>query len=560
MADVPLNERKAAKALAFFNRLRLPDVPGQPYLRDACGDWFKDILCAFVASEDPETRQRLVWEALCLVPKKNSKTTYGAAGLGLTCLYMCDTPNGSMLLIGPTHTISERGFSQAEGMIRADPKLQKIFKVQNHLKTITRVKTNTTLSVKTFDTSIVTGEIPLLTIVDELHELGKKAVAPSVMQQIRGGGITQQGGQVFFITTQSDKPPTGIWKTELKKARDIRDGVGGPNPIMLPILYEYPEALQKNQRFWRDPKNWPLVLPNIGRSIDRQKLENDYDNNGSDSKEAEQIWVSQHLNIQIGLGMHNDRWRGADYWERRGDRAITLDEILATSEVCVAGVDGGGLDDLFGLAVIGRHAETKRWQIWAHAWAQSDVLGEAEDGENEGIKSTVLTRRKGIVSKLHELIDLGQLTLCEHPTQDIEEIADTIKRIDDAGLLPAKLAIGLDPAGISALLDELEDRGIRPEQQEPVPQGYKLANAMWGLERKLKDGTAVHGGQELMAWSIENAKTEQRGNAVIITKQTSGKAKIDPLIAVFNAFQLMSRNPSAAPSGSYMDTQEVVVL
>lgn len=530
MVDVPLNKERAAKALAFFNRLRLPDVPGNPLLADACGDWFREILCAFLASEDPETKQRLVWELLCMVPKKNSKTTY-VAGLGLTALYMEEAPNRQMLLVAPSQNISERCFAQAQGMIRLDARLDAIFKVQDHLKCITRRKTGTKLDVKTFDTSIVTGEIPILTIVDEVHELGKKPKAQAVMQQIRGGGITMQGGQVLMITTQSDEPPAGIWKVELEKARKIRDGKGGRSPILLPVLFEFPLELQRNQDFWRDRRNWKHILPNLGRSIDPQRLADDYDNNGKVNKEAEQIWASQHLNIEIGVGLGGDGWSGAQHWASCGDNTLTgLDALLARSEVCTIGIDWGGADDLAALYVIGREATSKRWLGWGRAWA----------------RPTVFEQRKGIAGYLRAFEGVGDLVIAQTGEEQAALAAEICKQVADSGLLPEEAGIGLDSAGIALLLDALEERKIEQPLVQAVTQGWKLQTAISSVPLKLEDRRFVHGDQDLMAWAVGNAKQTLKGSNYVVTKEVSGAAKIDPLMALFNAAMLMFQNPEAS--------------
>jgi phage terminase large subunit-like protein len=246
------------------------------------------------------------------------------------------------------------------------------------------------------------------------------------------------------------------------------------------------------------------------------------------------------------------------------DPTLTLEELIRRSEVICAGIDGGGLEDLLGLGVIGREKNSARaslsaasaepdeaeapaqgrilvpagrWLHWGHAWAHPSVL----------------ERRKEIAPKLKDFAADGDLTIVERVGDDVIEVADFIEQIRDAGLFPEKGAIGVDQAGIGAIVDELAAREIDTTPEAGfvvgIPQGWKLMNAIKTVERKLAGGEFVHGGTRLMAWCVGNAKVEPRGNAILITKQASGFAKIDPLMALFDAAALMALNPQPGGIG-----------
>jgi phage terminase large subunit-like protein len=530
--ELPLDLVEAEKAVRIFDKLRLPDVPGQPLMLDAAGEWFRDIVRAAFGSLDKATGERLVSEIFTLVPKKNSKTTGGAA-IAITALLTNQRPHAEMLLVGPTQDVADLAFQQASGMIAADEEgyLQKRFHVREHLKVIEDRRNKASLKIKTFDMRVMTGAKPVVVIVDELHVMSAYSYASRVIGQIRGGLLPNPESLLIFITTQSDEPPAGVFKAELQYARGVRDGRIKEGVRLLPVLYEFPEDMQTDKaRPWRDPKNWPMVLPNLGRSITIDRLKADYLTAREKGEAEERRWASQHLNVEIGLALHNDRWRGADYWEAAADGELTLDALLERSEVVTIGIDGGGLDDLFGLAVIGRCKLTRDWLLWTHAWCHEDVL----------------ERRPEIVERLRDFQREGDLTICKTATEDLVAAADIVARIRDLALLPDKDGIGLDPAGVAMLVDEIVSRGISDDVLRGISQGYRLQPSIFAMERRLKDGTVRHGGSAMMAWCVGNARLEQRGNAVLITKQVAGKAKIDPLMAAFNAGQLMSLNPEPA--------------
>ena len=528
--DLPLDEEAAHRAVAIFNKLKLPDVAGNPRMKDAAGDWQRDIVAALLGSVTADG-YRQVRKLLCMVPKKNSKTT-GAGAIAVTAMLVDQAPHQTYYLFGPTQAIAQRGFDQASGMIAADPVLKARFAVKPHLKTIVDLVTESTLRVQTFDEKVATGVIPKGIVVDELHILGKVHYAERVLGQLWGGMVSKPDAFMLLITTQSDQPPAGVFKAELDLARGIRDGrVTGKAAVTLPVLYEFPEEVQTDpEQPWRDPALWPMVLPNLGRSVRLELLEGQYAEAVEKGDAELARWASQHLNIEIGMGLHSQRWRGADHWLAAAEPDLSLDELLDRCEVVVAGIDGGGLDDLVGLAVLGRERETQNWLAWARAWVMREVLD----------------LRKDIAPRLWDFEAEGTLTLCDTATQDVEEVAAICGQLLDSGLLPERSAIGLDPLGVGMLVDKLLGVGLAEEQLASIGQGFKLSSAVWSAERKLRDGTLRHDGTDMMAWCVSNAKAEQRGNAVYITKEAAGKAKIDPLVALFNGVKLMERNPEAA--------------
>ena len=150
----------------------------------------------------------------------------------------------------------------------------------------------------------------------------------------------------------------------------------------------------------------------------------------------------------------------------------------------------------------------------------------------------------------------GDLTIVERPGDDVQAVADILCEVRDAGLLPEKAGIGVDAAGIGDIVDELlkEERGFALEHIMGISQGWRLTGAIKTVERKVAGGELVHGGRRLMAWCVGNAKTVPMGNAIGITKQVSGSAKIDPLMALFDAASLMALNPTAAAGRSFWET------
>ncbi len=525
----PLFPEEAEAALDVFKSLKIVDAPGSPTFGEACEEWVFDFVKAIFGAYDHESAKRNIREFFLLISKKNSKSTI-AAGIMLTALIRNWRHSAELLILAPTIEIANNSYGPAADMVRADPDLTDLLHIQDNFRTITHRVTGAKLKVVAADTDTVGGKKAAFVLVDELWIFGKRNNADAMLREATGGLVSRPEGFVIYLSTQSDAPPAGVFKAKLDYFRDVRDGKIADRKS-LGVIYEFPKAMIEAESYL-DPQNFYITNPNLGRSVSAEWIEEELVKEVAKDSETRNTFLAKHLNVEIGMNLRSNRWAGADFWADKADDTLDLESVLDRSEVVVVGIDGGGLDDLFGLTVLGRERGSRDWLSWSHAWCHKGVL----------------ERRKSIASKLNDFKRDGLLTIVDDELKDISEIVEIISDIKARGLLAS---VAVDPAGLGEMIEALAEIEVTQEAGNLVgaPQGYAMMNAIKTAERKLANGTLKHAPSALMDWCVSNLKIEPTATAIRATKQNAGDAKIDPVMALFDAVTVMSRNPEAPGAG-----------
>ena len=524
----PLYQEPAEMALRIFKQLRLVDVPGEPMMGEVTREWVYEFVAAIFGAYEPTSGVRLIQEFFLLISKKNMKSTL-AAGVMLTALILNWRREAEFFIIAPTVEVANNSFKPAKAMIRADEELSDLFQVQDHTRTITHRTTGATLKILAAESDTVAGIKGTGVLIEEVWLFGKRAKAADMFTEAKGGLASRPEGFVIYLSTMSDEAPAGVFADLLKRAREVRDGKRVDNRL-LPVLYEFPKEMLDSGTY-RLPENFYITNPNMGSSVSEAYLMGEFETAKADGEIALRRFMAKHLNVQIALSLTADYWAGAEFWEDSGKNPeINLDWMLEHCEVIDIGVDGGGLDDLLGISAVGRLKDNPRmWAAWFHAWAHPSVL----------------ERRKEIAPVLLDFAKQGDLTIVHRIGDDSDEVAGLAARVYQSGLLDK---CGLDPHGVGAILDAMLEYGVPEDAVVGVSQGWKLGAAIKTAERKLAEGCFIHSGSAMMNWVVGNARVEPRANGILITKQASGSAKIDPLMAMFDAVSLLSLNPVAKGS------------
>ncbi|NKI99598.1 terminase large subunit [Novosphingobium sp. SG707] len=546
----PIFPDQAAEALGVFKSLQMTDLPMKrngkyPTMGEVCEPFVFDLVAALFGSQNPLTGESTIKEAMLLISKKNGKSTI-AAGIMLTALILNWRHGAELLVLAPTIEIANNSFGPAAKMVRADPDLETMLHVKDNVRTIIHRETKAELKIVAADSGVVGGKKAGFVLVDELWLFGKKSGAEAMLEEATGGQAARPEGWTLYLTTHSDEPPAGVFKSKLAYFRDVRDGKI-EDPSTLPMLYEWPEELIEAQAYL-DPENFYVTNPNIGKSptvaFIQRKIAQAERGEGTDGDTTIQIVLAKYLNVEIGLRLRRDRWSGADDWLTAIDEELAqldfagrIQALIRRCEVIIGGVDGGGRDDLFGFAAVGRERETGNWLGIGHAWAQKIAL----------------ERRKKTAPTLLGFQADGDLTISDSGGDLVKDVASKAALIKASGLMPAQGGLAADAWQMGPLTDALVAAGFDPGDEalqrmghiRAIRQGVGLSSAILTLEFMLGDRRFLHDGSNMMAWCVSNALVKLRGSAVYVSKEESGAGKIDPFVALLNAAKVMEDGPVA---------------
>lgn len=558
----PLFPDEAAAALEIFKSLKIVDAPGSPTMGEACRPWVFDFVGSIFGAYDAhgvcgEPGRQLIRYFFLLIAKKNIKSTL-AAGVMVTALVRNWRESGEFYIVAPTKEIADNSFAPARDMVQSHDTLSAILKPSAG-RVIEHRNTGAFLKVVAADSETVSGKKTIGLFNDEIWLFGKRANAGNIFREVMGGLASRPEGFVIDASTQGDNPPAGVFAQRLEKFRAIRDGKR-IDKRSLGLLYEFPPSMIESGAY-KDPKNFYIPNPNLNASVDEQYLLEQLAEAQQNGRSELIGFYAKHLNVQPGMAERSDSWAGVLVWERGIEVGLALDEILRRSEVVTIGIDGGGLDDLLGVALIGRERGTKRWLGWAHALI-SDI----------GIE-----RRKANIedyNRFEQQGDLTKFTYVKPATIDLVKqpdgswadtagnavvpaaiprdagrqfIFNLVKRVQDLGLLAQ---VGVDAAGIGAIVDDLGELGVTQDAStlDSVRQGIALMGAIKTIEIKLADYSFRHGGGEMLAWCVGNLRVIPTRTAMMVARDEAGFGKVDPAMALFNAAHLMGLNPE--PEGS----------
>lgn len=457
--------------------------------------WQKAFIAALFGFIDPDTGYRRYREAMCLMARKNGKSTLAAA-IALYC-FIADGEKGAQVATAATKRDQAKLiFDEAHNMVRQSTALsQHVRKRKTDLYFAPTLSTFQPLGAN-YDT--LDGLNLSCCVIDELHEVRRELY--EVLKQSQSAR-TQP---LLIMTTTAGTNRESVYDSIYSYATKVADG-SVDDSTFLPVLYELDARSE-----WDSPEAWPKANPNLGISKSVDDLRTKVERAKVDPSSLSGLLCKDF-----------------DVRETRSTAWLSFDAIhnpdgfdLEAFRGCYAigGADLSRTTDLTSAALLLMDAQGHRY-VTSMSWLPEAQFNDRV--ESEHIPYDIWR-------------DMGLLRLCRGNTIDYRDVtAWFLEMVNEHGITP--LWIYYDSWSARYWVDEMESNGF---QMVRCIQGAKtLSLPMQEAGADFKAGLINYGNNPLFEWCCTNVgvQADRNGNIVPV-KASAPKRRIDAFMAFLDAY------------------------
>lgn len=488
-------------------------------------DWQKEFIDQIYGNVNEEG-YRIYNYAYLELPKKQGKTELIAAiaSYHLNCkkndeIYCCAADREQASLI----------FKAIQGEIDQDAYLSKMaraneLRVYTSKKVIQNNRTKSKLTVLSAEAYTKHGLNPTVVIFDELHAQPNRELWDTMTF---GSGSTRKEPLYFVITTAGDDPDRKSIGWEIhQKARDILAGnIIEPNWFCKIYGFEADDEIDIY-----DEKNWYKANPSLGTTVSIETVRKEAiaaQNNPSTEK------LFRWLRLNMWVSTKSYGWKSRSEFEKKINKSLTIEQM--SGKICYIGLDLSSVNDLTSEAIIfPKQPGVDKITVYFHNFVPADNVKQRT--HTDKVPYEIWIKEGYITATDGNVVDYNFLKW----------------RLRNDSLKYKVKEFGIDPWQAEKLRQDLElmsdmtvqeARGYKSITLTDVPQTIAMfCPVMKEIDRLMGQDEIQFINNPVAAWACGNIMLVTDGNENYKPDKKKSKERIDPMVAMFNAFHLYMKN------------------
>lgn len=350
------------------------------------------------------------------------------------------------------------------------------------------------------------GKNPTCVIVDEVWTLKNGKVIEALTTGDNKRGIDDTESMLFYTTT------AGYPNTIYEELHDYAVGVekGTIEDLhYLPAIYSVPKTLD-----WKDPDNWHMANPNLGKTISLEKMREKLEIalvSPTFQNSFKQLYLNQIIQKE-------DHWIDLTQWDDcKGALPPNYDGMHT-----FLGADLSENEDITALVLLHYDPKTGLIYVEPHFYLPSEVALE--------VGRCAHLRYRNYISN-------SNLHLIPGKTIDLDYILKEIFAFHDRYNI---LDCALDPFRAEMMSVYLEQKRIKSVKFIQCHSWYTAP--CLEFEKEIINKKLVHDGNECLRWMTDNTVLDRDSSNRCMPSKNKSKDKIDGLVAMVMAYDRLMRN------------------